>query len=192
MGRPRVHDEHTADALLDAAEQLASAGGEAALSVRGVAERAGTTTRAVYSLFGDRDGLLTALGARAFDLLREGVAAWPRSRSPRRDLVDIATGVFRERLIVQHPVLFELGVQRIGPGSTSFEGVREAASRAWPELIARFARLPLPEQQLPLAATSYHALCEGLGAMELRGGLGLEPTTVWSQAFSALLRGVEA
>lgn len=191
MGRPRIHDERTAVALLTAAEQVAAEGGEQALSVRAVAERAGTTTRAVYSLFGSRDGLLTALGAKAFDLLGEGVAAWPRTRSPRRDLVAIATGVFREQLIVQHPVLFELGVQRLGPGSASFEGVRSAADRAWPHLIARFVRLGIQEDRLPLAAMSYHSLCEGLGAVELRGGLppnvGAE---LWDHSFEALLRGL--
>ena len=52
MGRPREHDAGTAAALLDAAERIVESEGLAALSVRRVADEVGTTTRAVYSLFG--------------------------------------------------------------------------------------------------------------------------------------------
>ena len=68
MGRPREHDEHTAEALLTAAEPIIEARGLGALSLRELAEEAGTTTRVVYSLFGSKEGLLSGLGARAFEL----------------------------------------------------------------------------------------------------------------------------
>ena len=84
MGRPREHDESTAAALLDAAERAVEVEGLAALSVRGVAHDVGTTTRAVYSLFGSKDGLVVALGARAFDLLGAAVGALPRRTIPLR------------------------------------------------------------------------------------------------------------
>ena len=66
MGRPREHDERTAERLLDAAERIVEAKGLDSLSVRVVAHATGTTTRAVYSLFGSKDGLVVALGKRAF------------------------------------------------------------------------------------------------------------------------------
>lgn len=191
MGRPRLHGERTAAGLLDAAEQLAEAGGESAVSVRAVAERAGTTTRAVYSLFGDRDGLLAALGARAFDLLAEGVAEWPRTRSPREDLVGIACGVFRQRLIVEHRMLFVLGVQRLIPAEATTHAVREAAVRAWPLLIQRIERLRVPAARTQVVATGYHALCEGLGALELRGSIPApEAPEIWAQSFRLYLQGL--
>src|SRR5215207_9476693 len=52
VGRPKEHDAATGEALLDAAEHIVERGGMAALSVRRVADRAGTTTRAVYAVFG--------------------------------------------------------------------------------------------------------------------------------------------
>ena len=75
MGRPREHDQATATALLDMAERAVEADGLAALSVRAVAADTGTTTRAVYSLFGSKDGLVVALGVRAYELLDAAVAA---------------------------------------------------------------------------------------------------------------------
>ena len=49
MGRIRVHDEATAAALLDAAEQIVQADSIEALTVRRVADKTGTTTRTAGS-----------------------------------------------------------------------------------------------------------------------------------------------
>jgi len=78
MGRRRIHDEATADALLDAAEAILEAEGLEALTVRRVADEVGTTTRAVYSSLGSKDALLTGLGMRAFDLLGTPRRIWSR------------------------------------------------------------------------------------------------------------------
>src|SRR6185295_8413429 len=72
VGRPREHDEHTRAALRAAAERLVARGGAGALSVRAVAEEARTTTRAIYALFGSKDGLLVdALAQGAFEFLAD-------------------------------------------------------------------------------------------------------------------------
>ena len=90
MGRPREHDEHTRAALRAAAERLVADGGVAAFSVRAVADQAGTTTRAVYSLFGSKDGLLVdALAQGAFDYLTEGIDALGDTDDPVADLIAV-------------------------------------------------------------------------------------------------------
>jgi AcrR family transcriptional regulator len=48
MGRPREHDAATRARLLSAAARLSADEGWSAVTVRRVAEEAGTTTRAVY------------------------------------------------------------------------------------------------------------------------------------------------
>jgi AcrR family transcriptional regulator len=77
-----------AAALLDAAKRMIESGGIGALTLREVARRADTTTRAVYSVFGSKEALLGALGARSFELLTEGlraiVVANRRPRQPTR------------------------------------------------------------------------------------------------------------
>jgi len=80
------------------------------LSVRRLADRAGTTTRAVYSSLGSKEALLAALGVRAFELLGEQVAAVPRSQDPAADLVTAATLGFRH-WVLEHPALFRIGFQ---------------------------------------------------------------------------------
>src|SRR3954451_20492164 len=111
MGRKRIHTEATAAALLDAAEAIVAADGLEGLTVRRVAEEVGTTTRAVYSSLGSKDGLLTRLSERAFDLLAVQVAAVPRTDDPVADLVAAGTLGFR-RWALKHPALFEIGFLR--------------------------------------------------------------------------------
>ena len=87
MGRPRRHAEQTRAALRTAAERLVAEGGPAALSVRAVADAAGTTTRAVYTLFGSKDGLLLdAVAQGAFEFLADGIEALPETDDPVYDM----------------------------------------------------------------------------------------------------------
>src|SRR3954454_22132444 len=137
MGRPREHDERTAAALLAAAERTVQEGGSDVLSVRGVATEVGTTTRAVYSVFGSKDGLIAALGARAFELLQEGLEALTRTDDPGADLV--AAGLMFRRFMRDHPALFSIGVQRNVPAETSWLPVCRAADEAFAVLRHRGA-----------------------------------------------------
>lgn len=194
MGRPR-HPPRTADELLDAAERLIETDGVGALSVRRVAEAAGTTTRAVYSLYGSKDGLVAALGRRAFELLGEGIARVLETDDPAGDLVDAGLTVFR-RFATEHPSLFRVAVQRAapGPGYETVEGFQTEARQAWGGLEERVRRLEvaglLGGRLSYDAAIEFHALCEGLAALELRGMLpaGREEA-YWRDALGALVHG---
>src|SRR5687767_7849957 len=115
MGRPREHDEQTREALRAAAERLFDEGGAAGVSVRAVADAVGTSTRAVYALFGSRDGLLVdALGQRAFELLGHWLDEHPETDDPVADLIDAAVSVFR-RFVREHPALFRVTFQQAVP-----------------------------------------------------------------------------
>jgi AcrR family transcriptional regulator len=58
---PRQADPQLEQRILDAACRLWSRGGERALTMRGVAKAAGTTTPTVYERYHDRDDILRAL-----------------------------------------------------------------------------------------------------------------------------------
>ena len=112
VGRPKQHDDTTREALLAAAENLVEQRGAGALSVRAVADEIGTSTRAVYSTFGSKDGLLGALAKRSFDMLRDAIAELPRTNDPAGDLVQAALTVFRP-MAVEHPSLFRIAFLRL-------------------------------------------------------------------------------
>src|SRR5262245_49254244 len=192
MGRPREHDERTATALLAAAERAVEEGGPEALSVRGIAAEVGTTTRAVYSLFGSKDGLIAALGAEAFEFLRAGLQALPLTDDPAADLVE--TGLVFRRLTVERPALYAIGVQRELPRLPPWQAVCDAADAAFDLLAERVARLDeaglLGDQTVKEAALEFHALCEGLATLERRGTRApFDAERVWRAGLASLIAG---
>jgi AcrR family transcriptional regulator len=197
VGRPREHDETTRSALLAAAEDLVAAGGPDALSVRAVADAVGTSTRAVYSLFGSKDGLLAALAQRAFELLVAEISRLPETDDPAADLVEAAVRVFRP-MAVEHPSMFRLAFLRVVPDLPVADGARAASADAFGRLCARFKRLDdaglLGGRDLGHAAAVFNALCEGMATTELRTPrlLGSDREQAWRDAFSALLAGLAA
>jgi AcrR family transcriptional regulator len=193
MGRPRVHDARTAAALLSRAEEIVEAEGLDVLTVRRVAAAAGTTTRAVYTAFGSKAALVIALGARGFDLLRDALEALPETADPADDLVEAGVAVFR-RFATEHPTLFRISIQRTLPDPALFAGYVDAARAAMGALHGRIARLEadgrLGGRSVSDAATEFHALCEGLAAIELRRMLPAgEEERIWRSALGALVRG---
>jgi AcrR family transcriptional regulator len=192
MGRPREHDERTAAALLAAAERAVAEGGPEALSVRGVAGEVGTTTRAVYSLFGSKDGLIAALGVQAFDFLRDGLGALAQTDDPAADLVE--TGLVFRRLAIERPALYSIGVERDLPGLPPWQPVCAAADAAFDVLLEHVARLGraglLGDQSVHAATLQFHALCEGLATLERRGTRApFDGERIWRAGLGALIAG---
>jgi AcrR family transcriptional regulator len=193
MGRPRTHDAHTAAALLEAAERIVESDGVGALTVRGVAHAVGTTTRAVYTVFGSKEGLVIALGERGFDLLREQIVALPATNDPAADLVEAGVRVFRT-FAIQHPSLFRIAIQRALPEPDLAEGFLDAARAALAQLEALITRMQaaglLGGRDVHDVACEFHSLCEGLAAMELRSALRRgEEQRIWRDALTALAQG---
>ena len=102
--------------------------------------------------------------------------------------------VFR-RLLVDHPSLFRIGVQwGTLPDPQLAAGFRDAALQALAGLRDRVARLDaagaLGGRAVPDATREFHALCEGLAAMELRSLLpDGEEERIWRNALTTLVRG---
>jgi AcrR family transcriptional regulator len=199
VGRPREHDEHTGAALRAAAERLVAAGGPEALTVRAVAQEVGTTTRAIYSVFGSKDGLVTALAEQAFDLLRTGIDKLPETDDPAGDLIDAGATMYR-RFVLDHPSLFRIAFQRIVPELTLGPRLIEARARSWARLEAKVRRLQdaglLGTLSVNQAAVAFNAMCEGLANAELRGGTlrQLPPDEherAWRDAFETLVHGFD-
>lgn len=194
MGRPKEHDQRTRAALLGAAEDLVERDGVAALSIRRVADEVGTTTRAVYSLFGSKAGLMDALGAEAFRRLAEGLSALPLGVDARADLIAAGTTAFRD-LVVDHPALFRAGIQQ--PKTTESPLTRQAADAALKHLQRLVSRLNeaglLRDRTTDQATWQFHALCEGLAQLELRGGMpATRPEEAWHDALTTLVDGLAA
>jgi len=187
-----VHDQATARALLGAAERIVDAEGVDALSVRRVAREVGTTTRAVYSVFGSKEALLGALGRRAFEILEAELDALPATSDPAVDLV--AAGLMFRRFALEHPSLLQIGFQHVPIASDVAADFGPTQSRAFAGLIARVTRLEdaggLGGRPVMDAVLAFDALTEGLATIELRGTLARgREEALWRDALEVLVRG---
>jgi AcrR family transcriptional regulator len=201
MGRPREHDEQTRAALRAAAERIVAEDGPAALSVRAVADAAGTSTRAVYSLFGSKEGLLVdALAQEAFVFLFTEIGKLVETDDPVADLVDVGAVAFR-RLVLEHPALYRIAFQRVVPELDGGPELVATRQKAWDQLVAKVSRLEeaglLGQKPVTEAAVEFIAMLEGLGNAELRGAvLRLLPEgseeQAWRSGLTTLVRGFAA
>jgi AcrR family transcriptional regulator len=194
VGRPKEHDEATRTALLAAAEQLLAEGGPDALSIRRVSEAAGTSTRAVYSLFGGKDGLLRALYQAMFQDLRRRVLAVPETRDAVGDLVRVGIDGFRAQALA-HPHLFRLAFEWPGRRSSTTDADRREAQAAFDTLLVRVKRVSAAASGADARrfAIGFHALCQGLASGELGGILAdndQDPLKIWRDTLAAYARGL--
>lgn len=89
MARPRVHDENLRSLLLEHAGRMVADRGMGALSLRNLAAEAGTSTTAVYSLFGGRPALFAALFVESFTSFGASQRAVPVSGDTVTDLLGL-------------------------------------------------------------------------------------------------------
>jgi AcrR family transcriptional regulator len=196
MNRQTEHSHDMRQALIAAADQLLADEGPEGLSVRAVAGRVGTTTQAVYTLFGSKDGLINALAFRLYELIGTAIEQVPETDDPRADLVDVAATL---RLVVRaHPSLYRITLQRVVPGlrpTAELSEAREAALRSFRHRFERLAHIGLlADDSLESAMLQFSAMIEGLANTELRGdALRLLPwdgqEEAWREAAATLIRG---
>ncbi|QGK71373.1 TetR family transcriptional regulator [Allosaccharopolyspora coralli] len=86
MARPKVHDEALRIRLLERAGQLLSDHGPEGLGLRRLASESGTSTTAVYSLFGGKPGLVRELYIEGFRRLGDRMERVPKTDNVLDDL----------------------------------------------------------------------------------------------------------
>ncbi|MFB4314874.1 TetR/AcrR family transcriptional regulator [Actinomadura sp. 21ATH] len=195
MARPRNRDYgELRRALIDAGGRLLAAEGAPALSTRRVAQQAGVSTTAVYSLFGDKAGLIREMFLAGFERLAGAFAAVPRTDDSVADL--LALGRAYRANALANPHLYELMFGRPIP---EFQPDAEIGARIQPTFDALVTAAARCVQEGAFAAADpndlavrVNALAHGLCSLELRGALGDtdEAYRHWNGAFDAMVRGL--
>ena len=106
MARPKTHDEALRQRLLADAAELISTDGVDALSLRKLAKDAGTSTTAVYSLFGGKPGLIHAVYQEAFQRFTRRLADADHGDDPAENVVRLGLA-YRENALAD-PHLYAL------------------------------------------------------------------------------------
>jgi AcrR family transcriptional regulator len=163
MARPKVHDEALRDRLLRHALERVSADGMPALSLRALAAECDTSTTAVYSLFGGKAGLLTALFDEALCRFRAHLAV-PPGNDTLDDLVQLALAYRQGALAQPHlfEVVFDGDPQELASGA-ALAPLREFVQRAVEDDALR------PDLDPATAALALWATVHGWVCLQLRG-----------------------
>jgi AcrR family transcriptional regulator len=101
-GMPRTPDPELEARITAAAMRLLDRGGEAAITMRAVAQEAGTTTPTIYERFPDREALLRRVAQRGTDELFSILQAFTTVDKMAREYV---------RFSCAHPRRFDLTVE---------------------------------------------------------------------------------
>jgi AcrR family transcriptional regulator len=162
--RPKTHDQALRVRLLDRAGELLSSAGPEALSLRRLAADVGTSTTAVYSLFGGKPALVRELYVAAFQRFGARLTAVTRTGDPAEDLVQL--GMAYRTAALAEPHLYLIMFTKAVAG---FEPDREVAVQVLGPLVevGRSTGLPDPET----AAMTVWGLVHGLVSLELNGNL---------------------
>ncbi|WP_129336813.1 TetR/AcrR family transcriptional regulator [Cellulomonas endophytica] len=166
MPRPKSHDEALRARLLAEATDVVAQGGSAALTVRDVAARVGTSASAVYALFGSREDLVRAVGRSAQDAFAARLAQVPATGDARADLLALGLAYRAHALDAPHAyrAMFEAAVpaaDRPEPtGTASFSLLRAAVARTLPDA---------PSPAHLRIALDLWALVHGAVSLELSG-----------------------
>jgi AcrR family transcriptional regulator len=169
MGRPARIDRAT---ILDAALDLADAGGLAAVSMHAVARRLGVTTMALYRHLDGKDALLDGLVERlltAFPVPAHG--PWEQR------LTTMASGI---RVVArQHPAVFPLLLTR--------PAVTPAAQRTRHAVVVALGEAGLPGAAAARAERLLSSAILGFAASEAAGRFRQHDPGVLDQDFGELL-----
>lgn len=187
MPRPKTRDDALKDQVLTESISLLESGGAIAVTARRVASDAGTSTAAVYELFGDKAGLVRSIFFEGFARLAAELAVVAPSGDAHADLMSVFDTT--RRFALRSPMLFEVMFARpfteFEPGPKDFE----AATQIYSEVIRRVAAVLDTSETDPTTVDAAHALValdRGLIAAELSGTLGRSSESVERRRNTAL------
>jgi AcrR family transcriptional regulator len=136
-GRRSYHHGNLRAALVEAAVAMVQGSGVEALTLRGVARRAGVSPAAPYRHFADKRALLAAVAEEGFRLLASALHEAGGSTEPRDRFR--ARGRAYVGFATRHPSHFRVMFGRELADRSGYSGLRDAAAAAFDALLEGIA-----------------------------------------------------
>jgi AcrR family transcriptional regulator len=169
VARPKLHDDALRIRLLNTAGTLLTAEGPDALSLRRLAAAAGTSTSAVYALFGSKAGILRALFIEAFTRFAAHLDMVTPSEDPLADLLALGRAYRTSALANPHlyAVMFGSPVPGFEPTQEDYSHAETPFTLLLGTVRRAIAAGLLRNADPHLIATALWANMHGLVALEL-------------------------
>ncbi|WP_225668029.1 MULTISPECIES: TetR/AcrR family transcriptional regulator [unclassified Arthrobacter] len=188
MARPVVHNDSLRQDLLSVAADLLDRDGPARVTLRDVASAAGTSTSAVYSLFGGKSQLLTAV-------VDDGFRSFHDSQLAAADGGLDALGVAYRTWALEHRALYRLMFGGALAAYADCQPSPDAASDAMQPLMEAVAAAQsagvLVQAPVELVAVAIWGQVHGIVSLELAqmGRPDADWAAVYRSALDAIARG---
>lgn len=194
VARPKLHDDALRVRLLDTAGALLTSEGPDALSLRKLAAAAGTSTSAVYALFGGKPGILRGLFIEAFTRFAAQLGTVIPSDDPLADLLALGRAYRAGALANPHlyAVMFGSPIPGFEPSPEDYAHAEATFTPLLGTVRRAVAAGLLPQTNPYLIATALWATVHGLVSLELghavpeRAG---EPGALFEAAIRAAVDG---
>jgi AcrR family transcriptional regulator len=194
MPRAKQRTPEMRERVLQAAMDMLARDGVAQFTTRRLAQRAGTSTPAVYELFGDKAGLVREVFFEGFRLLRQYLDQVRPSQDPRAELVLVIESL--RSFAREHSVLADLMFSRPFADFDPGPAERRAGDEVRLFIVAavrRCVRAGVLEGDEVDIAHVIVAMAQGLAGQETAGWLGTSQESRdrrWDLAVTALLDGL--
>lgn len=192
MPRPKLRDEDLRDRLVTAGLEVLLAEGPIAVTARHVATAAGTSTAALYELFGDKGGLIREVFFEGFEQLASRLDAVETSDDARADVLAVLAEV--RAMALESPMLHGLMTGRPFVEFDPSDVDAVAAKRVYRNIVRRVRRWAADAPVEPVdSATVLVAANNGVIDAQLSGVLASSPQRCdqrWHLAMTALLDGL--
>ncbi|GAA2134264.1 TetR/AcrR family transcriptional regulator [Nocardioides bigeumensis] len=168
MSREKIYSETLGKQLISLAAEKIAEGGRDAVSLRRLARDAGTSTTAIYTLFGSKDELVAAVLAAAGASLTAAQDAVPTTDDPLADFAEL--GRCYRRWALDQPELYAVMFGRAGLREVIAGAALDVAMRPLLEAVRRCMDAGVLRAADPReAALSIWASVHGLVSLEIAG-----------------------
>lgn len=194
MPRAKQRTPEMRERVLQAAMDMLASNGVAEFTTRRLARHAGTSTPAVYELFGDKAGLVREVFFEGFRLLRQYLDEVRPSQDPRAELISVIESL--RMFAREHSVLADLMFSRPFADFDPGPAERRAGDEVRLFIVAvvrRCVRAGVLEGDEVDIAHVIVAMAQGLAGQETAGWLGTSQESRdrrWDLAVTALLDGL--
>ena len=194
MPRAKQRTPEMRERVLQAAMDMLASDGVAEFTTRRLAQNAGTSTPAVYELFGDKAGLVREIFFESFRLLRQYLDEVRPSQDPRAELISVIESL--RMFVREHSVLADLMFSRPFADFDPGPAERRAGDEVRLFIVAtvrKCVRAGVLEGDEVDIAHVIVAMAQGLAGQETAGWLGTSQESRdrrWNLAVTALLDGL--
>ncbi|MFM7125965.1 MAG: TetR/AcrR family transcriptional regulator [Actinomycetota bacterium] len=190
MGRKQ---DDVSDAVIQTACRLLSTEGAEALTTRRIAAEAGTTTMAIYTRFGGKEGVTAAVYVEGFLKMERALSRAMKGNSDPVSTI-VAGALAYRRFGLRHASYYGVMFHRTVQGFEPDEECRRIALRSL-DLLGLQVQRAIGDSRADLDVTSVTlavwALCHGATSIELDQAMTMvsDPEADLEDAIRALLRG---